>query len=216
MVLRALWNIGSGLAQRALAKSALRPGLTLEHAAVWKARPGILDCDINLHLNNSSYLYNMELARWHFTAVNGILTNVLKKRQTFLVASQAIRYRHPIPPLKPYEVHTRLVYCDDAWLYFLQQFLCPTTGKVYAEGLARATVREGKKVVSAAALYAEIGDASALPTEMPEAVREFLRWDAASKASMEEAATGAQRELKASPPKRGLHAELTRSWNTPV
>lgn len=68
MVVRALWNIGAGLAQRALTKSAPRPGLAVTYSAVWKARPGLLDCDINLHLNNASYLYSMELARWHFTA----------------------------------------------------------------------------------------------------------------------------------------------------
>lgn len=148
--------------------------------------------------------------------LNGILTKALQKRWTFLVASQAIRYRHPIPPLQPYEVHTRLVYCDDTWMYLLQEFQCPTTGKVYAEGLARTTVRQGKTVVSAATMFAAAGELSALPTEMPETVREFLRWDGASKTSMEEAATAAQRQLEDSPPKRGLHVELTRSWNAPV
>lgn len=66
MVLRILWNVSAGLVQRALSKEA--PGLAVKHPAVWRARPGFLDCDVNLHLNNASYLFNMELARWHFTA----------------------------------------------------------------------------------------------------------------------------------------------------
>lgn len=127
-----------------------------------------------------------------------------------------VRYRHAIPPFQPYEVRTRMAYCDDTWIYFVQHFQCPTTGKVYAEGLARTTVREGKKVVSAAAMIAEIGEFPTLPKEMPEVVREFLRWDEASKASMEDAAKAAQSELADAQPSRGLHADLTRAWNTPL
>jgi hypothetical protein len=67
MVLRALWNAGAGLVVRALNKRSMRPGLALAYPAVWRGRAGLLDCDVNLHLNNSSYLYAMELARWHFT-----------------------------------------------------------------------------------------------------------------------------------------------------
>lgn len=69
MVLRVFWNVGTGLVQRALAaKGAVKPGMALKYPAVWRARPGFMDCDINLHLNNASYLFNMELARWHFSA----------------------------------------------------------------------------------------------------------------------------------------------------
>uniref|UniRef100_M4BZT3 Uncharacterized protein n=1 Tax=Hyaloperonospora arabidopsidis (strain Emoy2) TaxID=559515 RepID=M4BZT3_HYAAE len=63
-----LWNIGSGLVHGAFQPKS-SPGLAgLHYPAVWKARSGFLDCDVNLHLNNSSYLFGMELARWHFTA----------------------------------------------------------------------------------------------------------------------------------------------------
>lgn len=68
MVLRVFWNVGAGLVHRALNKSSMKPGMAVKYPAVWKARPGFMDCDINLHLNNASYLFNMELARWHFTA----------------------------------------------------------------------------------------------------------------------------------------------------
>lgn len=68
MVARIVWNIGAGLVHRALNKSRMRPGMGFDYPAVWRARPGFLDCDINLHLNNAAYLFNMELARWHFSA----------------------------------------------------------------------------------------------------------------------------------------------------
>lgn len=67
MVLRALWNGAAGLVHRAVNKKKMAPGMAIKYPAVWKGRAGLLDCDVNLHLNNSSYLYAMELARWHFT-----------------------------------------------------------------------------------------------------------------------------------------------------
>ncbi|GAB9471711.1 Atp-dependent protease la [Globisporangium polare] len=215
MVLRIFWNVGTGLVQRALTKNTAKPGMSVNYPAIWKARPGFLDCDINLHLNNASYLFNMELARWHFTAATGMLTHAIKKKRMFLVGSQVIRYRHAISPFRPYEIRTQLVYSDDTWIYFLQQFQCPTTGKLYAEGLARATVREGSKKVSARDMFLEIGEDVKLPNEMPDVVKQFLNWDEASRLSMESATEAAQKTLAVEKPKRGLLAELTRTWNLP-
>ncbi|KAE9303447.1 hypothetical protein PR003_g22004 [Phytophthora rubi] len=90
MVGRIVWNIGAGLVHRLLHKASIRPGMGFAYPSVWRARPGFLDCDINLHLNNASYLFNMELARWHFCAVTGILGNVARHRRALLVASQAL------------------------------------------------------------------------------------------------------------------------------
>ena len=68
MVGRSLWNIASGLFTRALTRDkAALADVAITRRHVWKARSGFLDIDLNLHLNNSSYLYNMELARWHMT-----------------------------------------------------------------------------------------------------------------------------------------------------
>lgn len=144
-----------------------------------------------------------------------MLTHAIKKQRVFLVGSQVIRYRHAIPPFRPYEIRTQLVFADETWIYFLQQFQCPTTGKLYAEGLARATVRERGQKVSAAAMFAEIGESPQLPAEMPDVVRAFLSWDDASRESMERATHAAQAELAAHKPKRSLLAELTRTWNLP-
>ncbi|KAF1332814.1 Atp-dependent protease la, partial [Globisporangium splendens] len=242
MVLRVFWNVGAGLVHRALNKSAIKPGMAVKYPAVWRARPGFMDCDINLHLNNASYLFNMELARWHFSASTGILYHALKNRRTFLAGSQVIRYRHAIPPFRPYEIRSQIVFADETWIYFLQQFQCPTTGKLYAEGLCRVTVREGKKVIPASVMLEEVEpERIELPTEMPDVVKEFLDWDAASKVSMETIDQREKRELAApsnnpstlfkaagnektqetttspgkQPAPRGFFANLTRSMNLP-
>ncbi|KAH7460698.1 hypothetical protein PRIC1_006254 [Phytophthora ramorum] len=230
MVGRIFWNVGAGLVHRALNKTRIQAGMGFSYPSVWRARPGFLDCDINLHLNNASYLFNMELARWHFIAVTGILGNVARHRRALLVASQAVRFRHPIPPFRPYEIRSQLVFADAEWMYFLHKFQCPTTGKLYAEGLCRASCRQDGAKVSAATLYAEVfgGDAEALQMlakDMPDAIQQLLEWDGANKMMLETPAEAARRENETQMPALALNdgnlfkkllAQATRSWNLPV
>lgn len=222
MVGRIFWNVGAGLVHRALNKRAIKPGMGVAYPAVWRARPGFLDCDINLHLNNASYLFNMELARWHFSAATGILAKAVRHRRMFLVGSQAIRYRYPIPPFRPYEIRTQVAYWDDEWIYFLHHFQCPTSGKVYAEGLCRATVKQGAARVSGAQMFAEVeGHAPEAPSEMPDVVKQFLEWDSACRVSMEAQQQQLAEDAAKAPPAddakqpRGFFAEWLRSVNLP-
>ncbi|RLN87128.1 hypothetical protein BBJ28_00016828 [Nothophytophthora sp. Chile5] len=159
----------------------------------------------------------------------GMGVNYPAHRRVLLVGSQAMRYRHPIPPFRPYEIRSQLVFADSDWMYFLHQFQCPTSGKLYAEGLCRATCKEGRANVSAAKMYAEVfeGDVAALkmPEEMPDIVKEFLEWDASSRVSMESAAERAQREIQTTMPStralakpgatNSFLARVTESWNLP-
>lgn len=202
MVLRAFWNIGSGLVHRLLHKPSAGKGLLgVTTPAVWRGRTGLLDCDVNLHLNNSSYLYSMELARWHFTAANGVLWKTLKNRRMMIVASQSIRYRHAIPPFHAYEIRTQVVYWDDDWIYLLHQFQDPTTGKQYAEGLVRAAMMQGRNRVSGATVLSEVCDGEAPPSPpMPDVIKGFLEWDDACTASMESSKKRALQELEKNPP----------------
>ncbi|OQR96692.1 hypothetical protein ACHHYP_13827 [Achlya hypogyna] len=182
MVGRSLWNIGVSLVTRALTrdKAALRDiGVLRPH--VWKARTGLLDIDLNMHLNNSSYLYNMELARWHMTGLNGLLGIAARKKWMFLVASQSIRYRRSIAPYAPYEIHSQLVYWDDTWTYFSHQFVCPTTGNLYAEGLTRAILKRGKTTVAVPEIVQAMGLDVPAQLDEPEIVKGFVAWESAAK-----------------------------------
>ncbi|KAF4315709.1 hypothetical protein BBO99_00008233 [Phytophthora kernoviae] len=224
MVLRMLWNISSGLVHGVLHKNP-RPGLVgLHYPAIWRGRTGFLDCDVNLHLNNSSYLFSMELARWHFTASNGILWQAVKHRRMFLVASQSIRYRHGIPPFHAYEIRTQVVHWDDHWVYFLHQFQCPATGKQYAEGLSRVLVKQRGKGVLFDKLIAEVydGPIPPPPSEVPAVVKGFLEWDAASRDSMESAYDAEKPKITSKPPQKTpeklgarIWEEMRRSMNLP-
>ncbi|KAH7460701.1 hypothetical protein PRIC1_006250 [Phytophthora ramorum] len=215
MVLRSIWNIGSGLVYRLVNKRSLSKGvLGVSQPAVWRGRTGLLDCDVNLHLNNSSYLYSMELARWHFCAANGILWQAIKNRRVVLVGSQAIRYRHAIPPFHAYEIKTQVVHWDDDWIYMLHQFQDPVSGKQFAEGLVRGVVMKGRRRVSANRIFAEVNDGDALEPakEMPAVVKGFLDWDGACNASMREAGKRAEMELETNPPPPAPEKFWSRMW----
>ncbi|KAE8890583.1 hypothetical protein PF005_g14716 [Phytophthora fragariae] len=225
MVLRAFWNIGAGLVHRLVSKRSMGKGvLGVSYPSVWKGRTGLLDCDVNLHLNNSSYLYSMELARWHFCAANGILWQAIKNRRMIVVGSQTIRYRHAIPPFHAYEIKTKVVYWDDDWIYLLYQFQDPATGKQFAEGLVRGVVMKGRRRVSANRVFAEVsgGEMIEAPKEVPGVVKGFLDWDGACTASMRDATKKAELQLETNPPpptpeKIGarMWQEMKKSMNLP-
>ncbi|KAG6959209.1 hypothetical protein JG687_00008912 [Phytophthora cactorum] len=107
----------------------------------------------------------------------------------FLAASQAIRFRHAIPPFHAYEIKTRMVYWDGPWVFFLHQFQDPSTGKQFAEGLCRVMVKQSGEGVAFEKMISEVydGPIPAQPTEVPGVVKGFLEWDAASRSSMETA-----------------------------
>ncbi|RHY73805.1 hypothetical protein DYB30_014159, partial [Aphanomyces astaci] len=77
-----------------------------------------------------------------------IIDRVLANKWMFLVGSHAIRYRHAIPPNQPFEIHTQNIHWDHTWVYLRARFVCPETGKLYAEGLTRITLRKGRDTIS--------------------------------------------------------------------
>ncbi|OQR81250.1 hypothetical protein ACHHYP_16610 [Achlya hypogyna] len=186
---RVMWNMLSGVVRRSVNKPA--PGCLMDRPSIWKTRIGFIDTDLNVHLNNASYLTQMELAIWYAVAHTGILHRVLAKRWYFLIGSQAIRYRHQIPPLRPIEVHTQTIYWDDTWVYLQARFVCPASGKLYAEGLSRITLRHGRDTVHPHNMFDVVFDVKAGEKEypqpqMPDVIRDYLAWDASSAISMKE------------------------------
>ncbi|GMF09895.1 unnamed protein product [Phytophthora lilii] len=154
----------------------------------------------------------------------GVLWQAIKNRRMFLVASQAIRFRHAIPPFHAYEVKSQMIYWDGPWVYFLHQFQDPTTGKQFAEGLARVMLKQHGEMVSFEKLIAEIYDGSIppQPTQPPDVVKGFLEWDAASRSSMERAQEKEETMIRespapAKPEKLGarIWMEMQRSMNRP-
>mmetsp|Transcript_16081 Transcript_16081/g.21132 ORF Transcript_16081/g.21132 Transcript_16081/m.21132 type:complete len:207 (+) Transcript_16081:83-703(+) len=195
MVLRAVYHAIRGFAERRLASSSGKNpekyiGLGISRPHVWNGRAGLLDLDLNFHMNNASYLYCAELARWHLSAKNGLLSAALRRKWLFMVGSQAMRYRRAIPPFAKYQVWTVLDSVDDRWLYMTQTFTSPvkegeTPKRVYAQATVRAILvgTNGEKV-SPEDIFAELDTPADVagrmkkPNDVP-AYDGFLSWDAA-------------------------------------
>ncbi|GBG24141.1 Protein THEM6 [Hondaea fermentalgiana] len=159
--------------------------LALDTPHIWRSRagfPAITDVDFNLHMNNASYPYAAELARWHLCGMNGLANEIFLNGYTFMIGSQAFRYR----------IWTTIDAFDDKWMYMTQTFTSVTASAeetpkvVYAQGLVRAitiSTKGGRKMSPREALT-RIGVSSDVlddlekrkPTEHAN-IDGFLRWD---------------------------------------
>lgn len=126
--------------------------------------------------------------------LQGILHICLRKRWYFVFGSQGIRHYKDIKRFQPFEVHTTNVHWDDDWFFLHAQFKCPDTGELFAEGLSRVMLRQGRERIDSRQLY-ELMGVHGLPhsPEMPAVVAEFLNWDAATEADMKRTAADNER-----------------------
>lgn len=206
MVFRALYAAISGIASRLITKrwgtresfqklSEIGTG----EFHVMNARANLWDCDINGHVNNSSYVYMGELARWHLCGLNGLLGTVIQNKWSFIVGSQSFRYRRAIPPLAKYQVWTIVDSIDDRWMYMTHTFTSPvakSTDKpdiVYAQALVRAIIMPPKRgmTLTPSDVLASYGVTDETikrllenkPEHFPH-VEGFLDWDSAADQNM--------------------------------
>jgi acyl-CoA thioesterase FadM len=178
----------------AIARGLLRPrpaGSLAPH--VLHGRVGLLDLDVNLHANNASVVYLTELARWEWLAASGLLGVALRNRWTFLLGSQAVRYRREMKAFSPYRLETTILAMDDSWLWLGCQIACPAGSHGEAVQCARSLHRvlvksRGRTVPPKTVLEALNAQRELLPDlPRPEQVKEiqgFLQWDSAVKESM--------------------------------
>ncbi|CAK4113015.1 unnamed protein product [Aphanomyces euteiches] len=134
---------------------------------VWKGRAGILDLGLGSHMNEAA----------------------------------------------PYEVHSKVVFWDDTFQFFTHRFVCPDTGKLLVEGIrlkllssvlmallvavTRTIIKDHKRNTIQFEKVLEILDVEReRPTEMPDVVQGFLKWDAATKVHMESVQVKPEMEKK--------------------
>jgi len=206
MVVRAFWAAVTGLTQRAIAQKrgesalvSLR-GLGFTKPHLWRSRNGLGDIDANIHMNNASFVYNAELARWNLAGANGLLAAVARNKWQLMVGGQAFRYRRAIPPFARYQIWTEIESMDDQWLFITQTFTSPTKRSnqkpkiMYAQGTVRAIVvpmEKNKGKISPIAVMDELGiprsesEILVHPTEHPQA-KSFLLWDEATDIKMKQ------------------------------
>ncbi|CAK5192489.1 unnamed protein product [Aphanomyces euteiches] len=97
----------------------------------------------------------------------------------------------------PYEVHSKVVFWDDTFQFFTHRFVCPDTGKLLVEAVTRTIIKDHKRNTIQFEKVLEILDVEReRPTEMPDVVQGFLKWDAATKVHMESVQVKPEMEKK--------------------
>ena len=146
---RTLYSITKGLLKRrGGAEAAALLGIGADNPHVYTARTGLLDVDYLGHMNNAMYLSHAELARWEWTAHNGLLAAVSKNKLHFLVKGSCIRYRQEIRPVfRKFQVDSCLAGLDDKNLWISQKFRYSSDDRVRAQVVVQAVALKGREVL---------------------------------------------------------------------
>jgi acyl-CoA thioesterase FadM len=118
---------------------------------IYSSRAGLFDVDLMFHMNNASYLTHAELARWEWTAFGGTLAESMRSSSPFIVSASFIRFRREVPPLKKFDIETRLVNIDDRHLWVYQTFhhnKGSERGKILAQVFTQGVVTNNGKVIN--------------------------------------------------------------------
>lgn len=119
------------------------------------------DLDLNRHMNNGRYLSIMDLGRIDLIARIGLFTLVRKNKWLPVVGTVHMRYRRPLKLFQPFELHTRIVYWDDKWVFIEQRII--SRGKVCALGTVQGLIRAKEGNVSTSFIMKELGMNDAKP-----------------------------------------------------
>ena len=88
------------------------------------------------YMNNVSYLTHAELARWEWSSFGGILDANLRSRSYFIVTASMIRFRREIPPLRWFDIETRIGGVDERNLWVYQTFHNSNDASIFDEKAA--------------------------------------------------------------------------------
>lgn len=98
------------------------------------------DLDLNLHMNNSKYLRELDFGRVGIWLHKGIRDVLLDQRAIILVNAINVRYRRSLELFQRFEVHTKIVAWEEKALY-LEQRMITKDKFVVAIALVKMAVR---------------------------------------------------------------------------
>ena len=156
---RTLWTLCRGFLQP-------QPGVGVGRPHIYRARVNAFtDIDQFLHMNNAAYAVHFEMARWELGASSGMVTELLRRKGQFVVASMAIRFRKELRPLQSFEIHSELVAADQRQMWIKQIIREPGSERPLAGGVCRAVLRQGRESISPTEVFrAAGGDPASLAT----------------------------------------------------
>ena len=135
-------------------------------------RVGLLDLDINMHLNNAKYLKFMDRCRLEHALSTGLLNRMVQARCNAVVANTEIAYVRELRPYQHFHVITRIIGWDDKYVYYDQRF--ESQGKLHTHALLRIVNFYGGKAISPQAVQ-EITGLNLNSPALPEYVEQWKR-----------------------------------------
>lgn len=170
-----------------LIKSLFRPHIDIMDTSVTRFRVWPNDLDMNIHMNNGRYLTLMDLGRLDLMIRSGLARAAMKKNYGPVLGSAKIRYRLPLLPFHPFELHTRLVCWDEKWAYMEQRFVIvkgPKVGAVAAIALVKASLYDNKnrKTVLPQVALDLLGKKDMVSPPMPDYFADWVKAESALKA----------------------------------
>lgn len=113
------------------------------------------DLDVNMHLTNSRYFSFMDLSRVDHMVRTGAWKRFRQNGFMPVLGSGSIRYRRPVPPFLRIDVATRVVGCDDRWIYMEHKVVHGET--TYAIAVLKAAFIDKKGRVPTERFLSTIG-----------------------------------------------------------
>ena len=108
----------------------LTPTYSLFDVVSMEFRVGLLDIDLNMHLNNGKYTKIMDRCRLEHAVVTGLLNRMIEE----------------LRPYQRFMVHTRILGWDDKYTYYDQRF--DSQRKLHTHALLRLAHMYGGKTIS--------------------------------------------------------------------
>jgi acyl-CoA thioesterase FadM len=142
-------------------------------------------CDTLGHINNARYIDLLQDGRLEWLIQNGLLRAVIRKRMAFLVAGMGGVYRHDIPRMADFVLHTRVCAFDERWLYYEQTFRLGRDGegKIAARFITRGMIRAREGALPPRESLRRCG--GHLPEQSPAAPSDMDAWCQAQDACLD-------------------------------
>lgn len=109
-------------------------------------RAGLLDIDLNWHLNNANYLKFMDRGRLEHAVVTGLLKQMLGARCRLVVANTEISYVRELLPYQPFWLRTRLLGWDEKYSYYDQRF--EVNNRLHTHALVRCVALHEQNIIT--------------------------------------------------------------------
>jgi len=119
------------------------------------------DLDIWGHVNNGRYLTLMDHGRLDHGLRTGLIPAMVKRRCRPLLGGVSVQYRREVRAFERCTLVTQLAAWDEKWLYYEQRL--ERRGELCARALVSAVLKEGRKTLPPAELFAQMAEQTTSP-----------------------------------------------------